>query len=179
MPFKRNRLPMTSKTFIGQLNQTITEEGQNLINEFFVTFSRFESALKASGFANGDIDRVNPNWDTFTASIIVSFNNIERTESVSNAIVYLTNNSPRVQNYENGQLGWRERDFHQKDPLINRISLSIRDIRNNLFHGGKFNGVYQKDVSRNFILLKHSIEILNHWLNLSEPVKEKFLEPLA
>lgn len=170
---------MTSKTFISQLNQTITEEGQNLINEFFITFSRFESALKVSGFANGDIDRVNPNWDTFTTSIRGSFNNVKRTELVSNAIEYLSNNPPRVQNYENEQLGWRERDFQQNDPLINQLSLSIRDIRNNLFHGGKYNGIYQEDVSRNFILLKHSIEILNHWLNLSEPVKEKFLEPIA
>ena len=170
---------MTSKIFIKQLNQTITEEGQNLINEFFVIFSRFESALKASGFANGNAEKVNPNWDTFTASIRDSFDNANRTESVSNAIEYISNHSPRIQNCENGQLGWRDRIFLQNDPLINKLSLSIRDIRNNLFHGGKFNGVFQEDVSRNYILLEHSIEILNHWLNLSIPVKEKFLEPIA
>lgn len=170
---------MTSKTFIKRLNETITVEGQNLINEFFVTFSRFECALKASGFAQGDAEKVNPNWDTFTASIRESFDIEARTESVNNAIDYLSNNPPRVQNYANGQLGWRARVFQPNEPLVNKLSLSIRDIRNNLFHGGKFNGNYQEDVSRNFILLNHSIEILNHWLKLSQPVKQKFLEPIA
>jgi hypothetical protein len=128
---------MTSKTFINQLNQTITEEGQDIINEFFVTFSRFESALKASGFVHGDIERVSPNWDTFTASIRESFNNANRSVQVSNAIEYLSNHPPRVQNYENEQLGWRERVFQPHDPIINQLSLSIRDVRNNLFSWGK------------------------------------------
>lgn len=169
---------MTSKNFIKRLNETITVEGQNLINEFFVTFSRFECALKAAGFANGDIDKVNPNWDTFTSSIRESFDNEAKIESVNSAIDYLSNHPPRVQNYDNGQIGWRERVFQPNEPLINKLSLSIRDVRNNLFHGGKFNGIYQEDVSRNFILLKHSIVMLNHWLKLSQPVKQKFLEPI-
>lgn len=170
---------MTSKTFIKRLNSSITVEGQNLINEFFVTFSRFECALKAAGFANGDNNKVSPNWDTFTASIRESFDNEQRPEILNTAIGYLSNHPPRVQNYENDQLGWRERPFQPNEPLINKLSLSIRDVRNNLFHGGKFNGNYQEDVSRNFILLKHSIEILNHWLKLSPIVRQKFLEPIA
>ena len=170
---------MTSKIFIKRLNHSITVEGQILINEFFVTFSRFECALKASGFAIGDAERVNPNWDTFTSSVRDAFDSEPRSKIQTKAIEYLTNNLPRIQNFENGQLGWRERTFEPNVPLINRLSLSIRDIRNNLFHGGKFNGNYQEDVSRNFILLKHSIEILNHWLELSLPVKRKFLENIV
>lgn len=162
-----------------KLNQTITVEGQSLINEFFVTFSRFECALKASGFATGDNERVNPNWDAFTASIRNSFENGEKSESIKTSINYLESHPPRIQNFINGQLGWRERVFQPNDPLINRISLSIRDIRNNLFHGGKFNGNYQEDVSRNFLLLNHSIEILNFWLKLSDPVRQRFLESIA
>ncbi|HZV70692.1 MAG TPA: hypothetical protein VFG10_14155 [Saprospiraceae bacterium] len=170
---------MISKEFIKRINETITIEGQNLINEFFVTFSRFECALKTSGFANGDVEKVNPNWDAFAASIRQSFDSEVRTELMQNAIDYLSNYPPRVQNFENGRLGWRERVFLQNEPLINRLSLSIRDIRNNLFHGGKFNGVYQEDVSRNYILLHHSMVLLNNWLILSQPVREKFIEPIA
>lgn len=170
---------MTSKKFIERFNESITVEGQNLIIEFFVTFSRFEYALKAAGFANGNNSNVNPNWDTFTTSIRESFDNVARPNEVSIAINYLSNHPPRVQNYENQQLGWRERLFQFNEPLINKLSLHIRDVRNNLFHGGKFNGNYEEDVSRNFILLKHSIEILNHWLQLSPVVNQKFLEPIA
>ncbi len=169
---------MISKTFIKRLNATITVEGQQLINEFFVTFSRFECALKATGFASGDNNRVKANWDTFTSSIRESFDKA-KTGPVESAINYLSNHPPRVQNYDRGQLGWNERVFQANEPLINKLSLSIRDVRNNLFHGGKFNGSYQEDVSRNFILLKHSIEILNYWLKLSPLVKQKFLDPIA
>lgn len=172
-------MTMTSKIFLKRLNAAITVEGQSLINEFFVVFSRFECALKASGFANGDAEKVKPNWDTFTSSIRESFDSEAKSASVNNAIEYLSINPPKVQNYEDGLLGWRNRVFQPNDPLINKLSSSIRDVRNNLFHGGKFNGNYQEDVSRNYILLKHSIEILNHWLTVSDTVKEKFLEPIA
>lgn len=170
---------MTSNIFIEQLNESITIEGRNLIFEFFVTFSRFECALKEARFASGDINKVNPNWDTFSASIGDSFDNGTRSETVNNAVEYLSNHFPKVQKYENEQLGWRQRPFPPNVPLINKLSVSIRDVRNNLFHGGKFNGNYQEDVSRNFNLLKHSIVILNHWLELSPIVKQKFLEPIA
>src|ERR1043166_5601935 len=116
---------MSSKMFMKQLSYTITVEGQNLVIEFFVTFSRFECALKASGYAIGDIEKVNPNWDLFTASIREAFDNEVRPESVRSAIEYFSNKSPRVQNYENGQLGWRQRAFQPNEPLINRLSHSI------------------------------------------------------
>ena len=167
-----------STKFIEHLNLTIDFDGLCLINEFFITFSRFECALKASGFANGNVDKVEPNWDTFTSSIKQSFDNNQRTEPINIAIEYLSNNPPKIQNYENDQLGWRKRDFQNNVPLINKLSLSIRDVRNNLFHGGKFNGNYEKDVSRNYKLLKYSIEILNHWLNLNKNVRENFQQPI-
>lgn len=169
---------MTSKKFIEDLNKTITIEGQTLMMEFFITFSRFECALKASNFVNGNLDRVSPNWDTFVASIAAAFNQA-KTEDLDAAVNYIIQNPPRVQSLDNGQLTWRDRNFQPNEPLVNRLSLSIRDIRNNLFHGGKFNGNYQQDVSRNFILLKNSIIILNEWLELSAAVKQNYLQPIA
>jgi hypothetical protein len=169
---------MTSKRFIKNLNKTITVEGQTLMTEFFITFSRFEYALKASNFANGNQDRVTANWESFVASIAAAFNE-EKTAGLKAAVEYLVQNPPRVQSLGNGQLSWRSRTFQANEPLINKLGLSIRDVRNNLFHGGKFNGNYQKDVSRNFILLKNSIIILNEWLDLSAAVKQNYLEPIA
>lgn len=169
---------MTSKRFIETLNKTITVEGQTLMTEFFITFSRFECALKASNFANGNQDRVTANWDTFVASIADAFDE-NKTANLKAAVDYIIQNPPRVQSLDNGQLSWRDRNFQANEPLINKLGLSIRDVRNNLFHGGKFNGNYQADVSRNFILLKNSITILNEWLELSAGVKQNYLEPIA
>jgi hypothetical protein len=169
---------MITKQFIERLNKTITIEGQNLMTEFFITFSRFECALKASNFANGNNERVTANWDTFLASVAVNFNP-DKNEKLKTAVEYLLQHPPRVQMIDNGQLGWRDRVFQANEPTINKLSLSIRDIRNNLFHGGKFNGRYQEDVSRNYILLKSSITILNDWLGLNDIVRQNFSAPLS
>jgi hypothetical protein len=169
---------MTTRTFIDQLNQSITVPGQNLIAEFFIAFSRFECALKASGFVNVSNEKVNANWDTFIGSICNTFEK-GTSQELKNGVVYLLANPPRIQIIENNQLDWRERAFDPGMPEINRICLSIRDVRNNLFHGGKFNGKYQEDVSRNFILMKSSIIVLNEWLRLSDTVRENYLKPIS
>jgi hypothetical protein len=169
---------MITETFIARLNSTITSEGQNLINKFFIIFSRFECALKASNFTNVDNGKVSANWDTFVNSIRLSFNS-ERTIQLKESVDYLINNPPRIQIIDNAQLTWRDRIFQMGDSEINKLNLSIRDIRNNLFHGGKFNGNYQEDVSRNYILLKNSIIILDEWLSLNETVKQNFLTPIS
>lgn len=170
---------MTTRRFIDRFYETITPEGQVLMNEFFIAFARFECALKASGFVNGNDERVSANWDTFVNSIRRDFDNRNKTLQIQEAIRYLSDYPPRVQNYIDGNLAWRDRVFEANLSLINRLSLSIRDVRNNLFHGGKFNGNYQEDVSRNSILLTSAIVILNFWLDLNELVRRNFLEPIS
>lgn len=170
---------MTTKLFLSRFNQSITTEGRDLINEFFITFSRFECALKVTGFAKGGEESVQANWETFAAVIRQDFDNSTKSKSVLDALNYITEHPPRVQNYLNGALGWRDRVFEPNQPPINKLCLSIKDIRNNLFHGGKFNGNYQEDVSRNYILIKSSLEILNHWLQLNQTVKQNYLESIA
>lgn len=169
---------MTTKKFIEKLNQSITIEGQALMLDFFITFSRFECALKTSNFFSGDESKVSANWDTFTASVRPTFDK-NKNEQLNQAVEYLTLNPPKIQIIENGQLGWRNRIFTPNDPEINKLSLSIRDIRNNLFHGGKFNGIYQAEISRNYLLLNYAIIILNDWLDLSDQVRQNFLESIS
>jgi len=175
----KKKKDMTTRTFVDRFNLTISQEGQILINEFFISFARFECALKATGFVSGNFEKVSANWDGFTSSIRNEFDNRIRPIQIKSAIDYLNENPPRIQNYIDGNLAWRDRVFAANQPLINRLSLSIRDIRNNLFHGGKFNGNYQEDFSRNYILLRSAIIVLNYWLELNDDVKRNFLEPIS
>lgn len=168
---------MISNNFIQQLNNTFTIEGRTLIVEFFITFSRFECALKASNFAIGDNEQVKPNWDAFIASVRPVFNK-EYTAGLKDAFDYLLQHPPRIQRLHNNQIGWRDRIFQGNEPEINRVSLSIRDIRNNLFHGGKFQGNFEQDVSRNYLLLKNAIIVLDEWLRISDPVRQNYLAPM-
>jgi hypothetical protein len=169
---------MITNRFIEGFNKKITVEGLNLITEFFIIFSRFEYALKKSNFANyNNNGPVLANWDGFVTSIAPSFN-YEKNDELKDAVKYLMQYPPRMQVIDNGQLSWRERVFQTNVPSINKLCLSIRDIRNNLFHGGKFNGRYERDVSRNYLLLKSSITVLNDWLGLNKNVRDEFFAAL-
>ena len=170
---------MTSKKFIEKYNQRITEGGRELVAEFFITFSRFECALKATiTYANGNHLKVEPNWDSFVASIRDSFDKTKNQE-LNDAVDFLLNSPPRIQSLNDGYISWRNRVFQNNEREINRLCLHIRDIRNNLFHGGKFNGVYQQDVSRNYKLIDSAMIILNEWLGLSREVQKHFLKDLT
>jgi len=152
--------------------------GHPIITKFFIVFARFESALKTAGFISTRNNKVQANWDNFVSSIRCSFI-YEENEKLSDAVNYILQHPPKKQTVDiNNRLVWEDRVFEENAPIINRLSLSIRDIRNNLFHGGKFSGNYQPDISRNRKLLENSLAILNEWLLLDENVKEKFLAPI-
>lgn len=169
---------ISTSDFVDYFKGTIKDEGQHLIIDFFIVFSRMECALKTAGFINNSDGKVQPNWDSYIAEIRHNFDP-ERTDELKKAVKYLTESPPRIQSISNDLLSWKDREFQAGVPLINKLNISIRDIRNNLFHGGKFNGRYQKDVSRNYILLYHSIIILNEWLILNQKVKENFFNELT
>jgi hypothetical protein len=164
---------MITRTFIEQLNQSLNKEDQALVMEFFVSFARFECALKTSVFLDGNEEKARPNWDLFISSISQVFDKNYSTV-LREAFDYILNDPPRIQFVHDNQLGWKVRSFQDNPPEINRVCLSIRDVRNNLFHGGKF----QQDTSRNQTLLNNSILVLNEWLRLSDTVREKYLNLL-
>ena len=107
--------------------------------KLFYQFARMEYALKATGYHFGDGD-AKPNWTKFAKS-----NEIEElianpsSQELADAIKYVRDNPPRKQIVENGKLEWSE-----SAPTTNSdadlLLLYVRRVRNNLFHGGKFNG---------------------------------------
>src|SRR5438105_6143516 len=108
-----------------------------LAAELFRTFARFEYALKAVGYHMGD-GRAAPNWRAFAESIPVAFDDPQDPD-LKAAVAYILEHPPRKQVVANGVLAWSG-EPPQTDLLSDRILLYVRRVRNNLFHGGKFNG---------------------------------------
>ena len=163
-----------SKNFLKIVDEKIPLEGRNLIFEFFITFSRFECALKSSiEFANGGESKVEPNWDRFISAIATDFAR-DADPDLNGAVEFILTDPPKVQALAHGALVWRSRTFSQPTQDIHKLCLHIRDIRNNLFHGGKFNGNYERDVSRNHKLITSALIILNDWLSKNAVVKANF-----
>jgi hypothetical protein len=109
----------------------------HLAAEFFRVFARVEYALKAAGFNHGEGPAV-ANWTAF-AKAIEPFVETPPSEDVRQAIAFILAEPPKKQFVSNGLVEWRDvapATTSRADALFQYI----RRIRNNLFHGGKFNG---------------------------------------
>ncbi len=161
---------------INYFQQYIPENNRDWVLTFFIAFSRFEYALKVEGFSNGNLDNVSANWDQFARSIRGSFQP-DRTPELQAAVNYLHDSPPRKQIIQGGtKLGWSPSRYPENTPLIHELLLSIRTVRNNLFHGAKFQEVFHEDhsSSRNQQLLQSSLIVLEECLRLSTTVRRTF-----
>ena len=163
------------------------EQGQvdrELLLNFFLTFAQFEYALKASGFFKHPSTSTNntlrppdaqPDWDRFAVSLRDSFQ-IDRSDELLYACQYIMESPPWKQVIINDAVAWDSpiRPEHEQD--IDFIMRMIRCIRNNLFHGGKFNNEWFEQAERTERLLECSLVILSECLSLAQDVKDAFDE---
>lgn len=100
--------------------------------DFLFWFSRFEYALKTHGYlkSTGTGKKAEPNWDLFVKR--------NRNKYVpSAAALGLAKARPRQQVVAaNARLGWQELQFAETEFELQKATLLLRLVRNNLFHGG-------------------------------------------
>lgn len=140
----------------------------------FWTFAQMEYALKAvKAFRTVKKDRsVGPNWRKFAETIDADFNN-NQDANFTEAVNFLINKPPgrQIQN-DLKELHW---DYTPCNGTCRAdvILAHVRRVRNNLFHGGKFHGVYHTG-ERAEELLTHSLCVMHVSVNLHEEVREAF-----
>ncbi len=137
-----------------------------LAGKFFVRFSRFECALKQSGFCKQERSNgVAADWNAFAhlPEIDNLFSGFEA-NPVSN---YMIEFPPKKRVMVNGALGWRE----VKKP-VNMVELTeaLSRVRNNLFHGDKQN----PNLSRNAQLLNSGAAVMEAMLEAHNDVRLKY-----
>lgn len=135
--------------------------------ELFRRFARMEYALKAAGFHNGD-GKAEANWDKFGCEIK---GKLEADPEITDAVDYMTKSPPKKQIVHNGQLEWESPTPNASK--THELLLCVRRVRNNLFHGGKFNGHWFAP-ERSEELLRHSLKILDACLRASPKLNEAF-----
>lgn len=159
-----------------------TRVNRELLLDFFLTFSRFEYALKASDFfkrpdpARHDPSRppeAKPDWDRFAVSLRGKFR-IDRNAELQGACEYILASPPWKQVIINDSVTWETPVQPQHESHIEFLLRMVRCIRNNLFHGGKHNIGVHEDTERTELLLKSSLAILNECLALAPRVKQAF-----
>jgi hypothetical protein len=144
----------------------------DLAATFFREFSRTEYALKAAGYlTTGSGDDARADWDRFAREIGEA---IVRSHDprVHAAVRYILAYPPKKQVVENGQLTWRESRLQNESDGW-RLLVFLRRIRNNTFHGGKFNGRwFQPERSQELII--HGIQVLRACRDMEQRVRDAY-----
>lgn len=166
----------TSQSAQHAILQIANAADRRLAWEFFVLFSRFEYALKRSGFLRPNVPEAQADWGRFARENQPAFSE-RNSASVAEAVAYYNAEPPRKQLQQNGRLHWSNplRPVDGERPL-EFLCRAIGTVRNNLFHGGKFPQFPVHDASRDEALLKYAKELLFELLELDAEVRRQFFE---
>jgi len=145
----------------------------NLSFEFFREFSRYEYCLKATQPKPKD-GKAEANWDWYAKDVEQVFASSKDPAFVA-AVDYFTNHPPKKQVVKDGALAWDATPLEEKNVAL-KVFVLIRRVRNNLFHGGKFNGKWFEP-ERSELLMQHALTILTicaqHHPDVSQAYAEK------
>ncbi len=127
---------------------------------FFKLFAQYESTLKERGYFYVRNGHIFVGWDRF-ANEIIGHNFLNALGEVASEAEYILENPPMKQEVNNfGNIIWAE--VQNNDRSVQALFSHIRRMRNNLFHGAKFNGEWF-DPKRSQKLLKAGLIILEHY----------------
>jgi len=142
-----------------------------IAGEFFRTFSRMEYALKAAGFMVENRRNAEADWGRFATAIGNALVD-ENSAAVREAIAYIRKYPPKKQINVNGQIQWDPTppDASNDTELLLRY---VCRVRNNLFHGGKFNGRWFEP-ERSGELIHASLKILTFCREASPDVNRAY-----
>lgn len=138
---------------------------------FLASFSRWECALKHNGFARAGIHgQAEPDWTAFAIA------HEAQVAAVNDASFVTARNAllaapPRRQELVGGQLQWRPNPRRATETDAAYLFRVIKDVRNNLFHGGKFAGAPAPDLERDRELIDHATAILERASDLHMGIK--------
>lgn len=138
--------------------------------EFFREFARCECCLKAVGFRKNDVV-AQPDWDAFAQTVRQTIE--EPTDhKVVAAVQYFSKHPPKKQVVKDGELAWSAQS-PLSEPTAQEILVLLRRVRNNLFHGGKFNGNWFAP-QRSEELLTHGLVLLRACIAGNDKMKKAF-----
>jgi hypothetical protein len=146
---------------------------KDLVTGFSIMFSRLEYSLKRTPeYALKRNNGVEANWKAFSNDHKDRFD-CKRTKQLQKAVEYLLNHPPLKQILNNGVLDWKSTE-EQNLSDFEKLILSVTRVRNNLFHGGKFQSMPLNDPGRDADLIKSCNVILEECLFLNNRIREIF-----
>ena len=132
----------------------------HLAFNFFKLFARFEATLKEREFYRVKDGRIVVDWDRFANEVVGQGFLVDLGDKATSA-VYILESPPKKQGPNSeGKIVWLDVSANDRSPQA--LIAHIRRMRNNLYHGGKFNGTWF-DPERSERLLAHGLAVLEHY----------------
>lgn len=130
---------------------------QNLIFTFIKRFIGLEVKLKRLGYFKKSIKKKNVevDWTSFESDYREIILNLANKQDDSTR--YIIENPPKKMCVKNNVITF---DRSVTEDHVKELMISLRAIRNNLFHGGKFDGEELSGSERNIKLLKSAISVI-------------------
>jgi hypothetical protein len=147
-----------------------------LVLEFFLVFSRFEYAMKAAGWTRPDRTAAEPDWQRLIREIQTE--NHAVAAPIVEAGQYLLLAPPKQQvRRPDGGIGWSEVECNHIPEQVACLLRSVKRVRNNLFHGGKFERLTELS-DRRTNLVVGSLRVLECLLEqpACSAIREKYFE---
>lgn len=142
--------------------------------EFLREFSRCEYCLKVVGLRKPNRRDPTADWVTFASEVRAVLETPSSAE-IKAAVQYYLDHPPKKQiERPDGLLDWKDQlpDHKHQAELVLRL---VCRVRNNLFHGGKFND-HWFEPQRSDELLRHALVILAACISKHEKVHEAYAQ---
>jgi hypothetical protein len=148
---------------------------KDLLLDFLVCFARFEYALKASRFLHQPRGVVEADWHCFMTHVEQLAE--DELVAVIAAGATLLQHPPKKLVMTDTQPIWREVSRAGRSQ-IRFLLESVKRVRNNLFHGGKWVAP-PEDPSRHQVLVQESVAVLGELLKVArlQRTRDAFFEP--
>ena len=147
------------------------------ILRFVLFYSRFEYALKRSGFVSAvDPSRPTADWNLF-ADLIHATGALDA--SFRDRAQALLSRAPNKQVFVDGVLQWVPLKTGPERSLVRRVTDCLRVVRNNLMHGGKYPDAPVIEPGRNSMLLSSGIAAMNALLTVGRGARDSRLHQVA
>ena len=141
---------------------------------FFVIFSRFEYALKFTGYRLQGL-RAKPSWDDFATAIADAFDaaiapeNVQFTEAAA-----CSGGVPAdVQAQVDDHLSWAPFQTCTGVRTAHNVLDALQQVRNNLFHGGKY---FASQRDRDERLITASMIVLEACVQMDAEVRRAYFD---
>ena len=141
----------------------VNGELEDLAFDFFYWFSRFEFALKENAFLESHVAgvRASPGWNDFVKTWSAAF-------QLTPAAQELQTLAPKRQVVgANDALQWKDEDFNGCGTELAKVVRLLKNVRNNLFHGGKHGVKDWDDPPRTSALLRSSKKVLDELADMA------------